>query len=25
LEWAEEGGQIKSGVGPFLERQARAR
>lgn len=25
LEWAEEQGQIRSGVGPFLERQARAR
>jgi predicted phage terminase large subunit-like protein len=25
MEWAEEQGQIKSGVGPFLERQARDR
>jgi predicted phage terminase large subunit-like protein len=25
LEWAEEGGQIKSGVGPFLEKRMRTR
>jgi len=25
LEWAEEGGQIKSGVGPFLEKRMRQR
>jgi predicted phage terminase large subunit-like protein len=25
LEWAEEGGQIKSGVGPFLEKRLRQR
>jgi predicted phage terminase large subunit-like protein len=25
LEWAEEGGQIKSGVGPFLEKRMRER
>ena len=25
LAWAEEGGQIKSGIGPFLDRQMRER